>query len=297
MTYTGYHGPSTTAALLIDSTHNGGGDYIVNGGTLGGNGDIGSDVVVSSGGHLAPGASAGVLTVDDFTLSSGAVFDVEIGGTNFGSEYDRLISESAVLGGDLSLSLLDADGASFTPSPGDTFTILSSGTNVLGQFENVVSGERLETTGGEGTFLVTYVGGAVLLSNFESSQLDFGDAPATFAGAGYPTLLADNGARHAPTGPFLGSSRDFESDGAPSLGADGDGSDEDGVLFGGIGVDSTVAAVNIELGNGASEGRSSTPGSILIAMVFGMPREKIHQRTCSLSESDARRSITTFHRD
>ncbi len=61
--------------------------------------------------------------------------------------------------------------------------------------------------------------------------LDFGDAPDPT----YPTLLASNGARHAIVGPFLGAGADGDTDGQPSLFADGDdldgNDDEDGVVF------------------------------------------------------------------
>ncbi|HAY78952.1 MAG TPA: hypothetical protein DCY79_04025, partial [Planctomycetaceae bacterium] len=59
------------------------------------------------------------------------------------------------------------------------------------------------------------------------SQADFGDAPAP-----YPTQRGDDGARHLATGIALGTQRDQEADGTPSANADGDGSDEDGVIFG-----------------------------------------------------------------
>src|SRR5439155_10437861 len=53
-------------------------------------------------------------------------------------------------------------------------------------------------------------------------EVDFGDAPAPF-----PTLLADNGARHRIVpGFYLGAGVDFEPDGQTD-----DGSDEDGVIF------------------------------------------------------------------
>jgi uncharacterized repeat protein (TIGR01451 family) len=56
---------------------------------------------------------------------------------------------------------------------------------------------------------------------------DFGDAP----DPGYPTLLASNGARHAPgSGLALGAAVDWEADGQPAVGATGDGSDDDGVV-------------------------------------------------------------------
>ena len=79
-------------------------------------------------------------------------------------------------------------------------------------------------------------------------EFDWGDAPAPFA-----TLRVDDGARHFPVGPRLGDARDVELDGAPSANADGD-ADEDGLMFGVIGVGSAMAAVNVDLQN-ASSGR------------------------------------------
>lgn len=73
----------------------------------------------------------------------------------------------------------------------------------------------------------------------EEIPLDFGDAWDSPVVAGYPTLLIHNGARHAILpGVFLGSAIDSESDGQPSLNADGDDlnppmgvDDEDGVTL------------------------------------------------------------------
>lgn len=64
-------------------------------------------------------------------------------------------------------------------------------------------------------------------ANQSPSFLDFGDAP----DPSYPTLLTNNGARHALSGPRLGSGRDGETNGQPNGGATGDGADEDGVRF------------------------------------------------------------------
>jgi subtilisin-like proprotein convertase family protein len=65
----------------------------------------------------------------------------------------------------------------------------------------------------------------------DDGSLDYGDAPAP-----YPTLLADNGARHlATSGLRLGNLIDAEPNGRPSANADGDDTylsdDEDGVVF------------------------------------------------------------------
>jgi len=67
-------------------------------------------------------------------------------------------------------------------------------------------------------------------------DLDFGDAPDTAAAAGYPTFLANNGARHLIVPRlYLGSLIDAEVDGQPDATATGDDlamtDDEDGVTF------------------------------------------------------------------
>jgi len=68
------------------------------------------------------------------------------------------------------------------------------------------------------------------------TELDFGDAPdnSTNPGYNYPTVLANNGARHIINTSFvLGALIDLEQDGQPTLAADGDDTnnlpDEDGV--------------------------------------------------------------------
>lgn len=87
---------------------------------------------------------------------------------------------------------------------------------------------------------------------------DFGDAPTaaqTGFATSYPTTLALDGARHLPGGPQLGTRVDSESDGQPTLNADGDDAspvsgidDEDGVMLtpqltsGGLGIPLVVRA-------------------------------------------------------
>ena len=75
------------------------------------------------------------------------------------------------------------------------------------------------------------------------NELDYGDAPDPLGSTAgrYPTLQANNGARHiilSSGNPYLGSTQpDNESDGQPTSGADGDDNngvdDEDGVSFAG----------------------------------------------------------------
>ncbi|MEM7352349.1 MAG: GEVED domain-containing protein [Acidobacteriota bacterium] len=56
---------------------------------------------------------------------------------------------------------------------------------------------------------------------------DYGDAPDPT----YPTLVANDGARHVVTALRLGVAADLEIDGQPNGTASGDAGDEDGVLF------------------------------------------------------------------
>jgi YDG domain/GEVED domain/Cadherin domain len=73
---------------------------------------------------------------------------------------------------------------------------------------------------------------------------DFGDAPLPYPASG----------GHLAIGPQLGATRDVEAGIQRSAAADGDGSDEDGVLFGIINTALGLAAVNIDLQN-ATTGR------------------------------------------
>jgi hypothetical protein len=75
------------------------------------------------------------------------------------------------------------------------------------------------------------IGANVDIGAYELDEYDFGDAPDPT----FPTLLASNGARHLATGSMLGTLRDTEIDGQPTIPAHGDNlagtsNDEDGVV-------------------------------------------------------------------
>ncbi len=81
--------------------------------------------------------------------------------------------------------------------------------------------------------------------------VDFGDLPDN-----YGTTVLTDGARHEASGPTLGATRDGETDGIPTLGADGDDTsgvaDEDGVTFGTIQVGQLDATATVNVQNAPS---------------------------------------------
>ncbi len=74
---------------------------------------------------------------------------------------------------------------------------------------------------------------ATITDNDTNNDLDFGDAPTAIQSgfaSDYPTTLPD-GARHTTSALVLGATVDSEVNGQPTVDADGDGADEDGVRF------------------------------------------------------------------
>jgi len=103
----------------------GGGSVVLNGGSIGGNGEIGGSLTANAGTTVAPGNSAGTLSVEtDFTLDVGAMLEIEIGGTTKGEDYDVLsVAQNLDAGGGTLKVILD----SFTPAENDQFDILDFG--------------------------------------------------------------------------------------------------------------------------------------------------------------------------
>jgi hypothetical protein len=81
--------------------------YLLQGGSLSGTGRVDANVA-HSGGVIAPGNSAGILTIEGtLTQQPAAFLDIEIGGPTPGTEHDRLVvTSTAALGGTLRLSFL-----------------------------------------------------------------------------------------------------------------------------------------------------------------------------------------------
>ena len=146
----------------------------LNGGSLIGSGTLTASggVTAGDGGIISPGHSPGSITIaGELTFESGSELDIQLAGTTAGTGYDVLNqtgTASLTLGGKLVVSFLNGFQTDSSLA-GDTFSIVTSGNALTGEFENAVSGSRLTTADGQGSFLVTYASGSkdVVLSQFQ----------------------------------------------------------------------------------------------------------------------------------
>jgi outer membrane autotransporter protein len=107
---------------------------IANGATLGGSGTLGGTLIVQSGGLLSPGSSPGILTVGALTLLPGSTTLFEIEGLTPGTQHDQIqVLGHAALAGTAQILFNN-----FTPSDGDTFTLIQAG-SLTGTYDNVTS--------------------------------------------------------------------------------------------------------------------------------------------------------------
>jgi fibronectin-binding autotransporter adhesin len=114
------------------------GNIAVLGGTLLGAGTLQSNVILGGSG-IAPILNVGDASTSGLLLVTGkyqqlstGTLNVSIGGTTVGTQYSQLrVSDQASLGGTLTAELVDG----FTPSLGETFTILTA-SHIFGAFTN-----------------------------------------------------------------------------------------------------------------------------------------------------------------
>lgn len=125
-------------------------------------------------GIFAPGTSPGGFTVEgDLALLAGTRHEVEIAGRVPGLKHDFCeVVESAsgngghfILHGGPTLVVKLLDG--FTPASSESFTVVRADFPVVGSYGNVASGARVTTETNGGTFLVTYSGNEVILSDYQ----------------------------------------------------------------------------------------------------------------------------------
>ncbi len=139
--------------------------YDLQAGVLGGTGLVDSNVT-NGDGAVSPGLSAGILTIEgSYTQGLLGEFSVEIGGTNVGTEYDRLVvTGTANLDGRISITRLETQPLII----GASFTVLTAGT-VSGTFGTV------EVIGMPPArdFIVTYTPTSVVVTIAEGCPADW----------------------------------------------------------------------------------------------------------------------------
>ena len=120
-----------TTINLGDGTLNPGDTLTLSEGSiLVGSGTLSSHLV--NGGVVSPGNSPGIMTIEgDYTQTADGILEIELAGTNPGSDFDQLIvTGDATLDGKLIVSLMD----SYVPRYGDSFEIISAN-YLYGEFE------------------------------------------------------------------------------------------------------------------------------------------------------------------
>jgi len=103
------------------------------GGILGGTGTIVGNVD-NTAGTVAPGSSAGILTIDgNYAQGAAGTLAIEIGGTAPGTQHDQLVvTGDATLGGTLDVAMIGG----YVPASTDTFTVVQTGGAVSGTFSS-----------------------------------------------------------------------------------------------------------------------------------------------------------------
>lgn len=131
------------------------------GGILSGNGTISSDVAITSGNTLAPGADSNTLGTLNFgstlTGSSGATFSFNIDSSTGLSDQINVAQGVSLAGSTLSLT----DLGSATLNAGQTF-VLVTGSSISGTFLNQLEGSTINV--GNNIYSLSYSGNQVSLS-------------------------------------------------------------------------------------------------------------------------------------
>jgi autotransporter-associated beta strand protein len=158
--YTGSTTISGGTLLVNGSTTINSDVTVASGSTLGGNLTVSGEVAVSSGGRVAPGTSPGILNTGSITFTSGSSFDVEVGGTTVGTEYDQLNVTGTVDLGGATLNLIQYSSFAISSASLQTYVIINNdGTDdVVGTFAGLPEGSPVTYSGM--TLYISYAGSA-----------------------------------------------------------------------------------------------------------------------------------------
>jgi mannose-6-phosphate isomerase-like protein (cupin superfamily)/predicted secreted protein len=133
-----------------------------NGGLIDARGTVNASINNNATLQPALGGS-GLQITGNVSLLTGSHLSFQIGGLVQGQQYSYIgVNGTVSLGGQLVISFVNG----FIAQQGDSFTVLTATGPLSGAFANVVSGGRLTTTDGSGSFLVTYSGNTIVLSAF-----------------------------------------------------------------------------------------------------------------------------------
>ncbi|MCO6043892.1 hypothetical protein NG895_08225 [Aeoliella sp. ICT_H6.2] len=148
----------TLRAIAVDHTH--GGTLQTSGGRLSVDSFAGN--LVNNSFTLAPGDPTGGTLIDgNYTQQSGGELAIDIGGTSFGGTYDSVnVTGDAIVDGLLNITLVNG----FTPDASTKFIVMVAD-SFSGLFDNITTGQRLDTLDGRGSFVVNYGIGSAELEN------------------------------------------------------------------------------------------------------------------------------------
>ncbi len=123
------------------------------------------NAAITNSANLQPALGGSGLAVNgSISLLSASKLTFQLGGLTQGSQYGFInVNGTVGLNGQLVVSFVN----SFQPNSNNNFTVLTSSSQLSGSFTNVLSGNRVFTSDSSGTFLVTYDGNSVVLSDFE----------------------------------------------------------------------------------------------------------------------------------
>ena len=157
-TYTGVTSVAA-GALLVNGTLASTAVTVASGATLGGIGNLSGAVIVGAGATIAPGASAGTLTVGTLTLGAGSLLDFELGTPNaVGGPNDLIaVTGDLTLGGTLNIT----DIGAFASMPG-SYRLISYGGTLTGTASDLAIGTTPGYAPGD-AMVQTTIGGEVNL--------------------------------------------------------------------------------------------------------------------------------------
>jgi T5SS/PEP-CTERM-associated repeat protein len=196
-------GPAGTGILNLTD----GGAEIANGGTtvepngmVTGDGTITTPTLINNGvvAPTGPNSTPGTLTIDgNYQQGPPGLLDIEVGGPQ-STQADQLkITGTATLSGTLALSSLN----SFHPSSGDTYTILTAGGGVQGNFTQV-----LDSLNNSGLTRVNVIGPNGILVSYLRPANPTTPTPVTLTATTpkpLPTSPLTNGQKNAILVPVL----------------------------------------------------------------------------------------------